>query len=194
MIKLIEIIEFDHRLTYIINVIFLFCWKVILILIFHTAIFWPESSPTSYKLVHAGMQAFSLFIYTSVFLFCSLLWIAKIMFNILDQRIKAQCSQNLSRGNWRRQLKVWKKQYYLINELVYHINVCFGPHLLLVLGCCFIKMTNNSFALLSLIRVSYFKNFSNLIVFCVLIYNLIQDLGLIGAITYTPHSIRQTVK
>lgn len=154
--------------------------------------FWPKSEPTYHQIVYTGLSFFCIYTYISVFLFSSLGWITKIMLNILVEQVTSKANQNLSRENWQLQFKTWRRHYFLIGELVYYINCCFGPHLFLVLGSTFIKMVNNSFTLLSLIKTSYFDS-SNFLGLYLLFNSFVQDFAFIGVITYVPHSIRQMV-
>jgi hypothetical protein len=52
---------------------------------------------------------------------------------------------------WSRQVSKWKEQYNSITEFIDEINNCFGHLLLLAIPCCFVRMINNSFHLLSIL-------------------------------------------
>lgn len=146
------------------------------------------------KVIHIARHLFPMCLFASVFLFCSLGGMISVMLNILGERIAYHRNQERKPGYWRRQLKTWKSQYYLICELVYHVNSCFGPLLLIVLACYFVKMINNSFTLLTMIRtISIFQS-TNMIHLYTIGYYILQDFLLVLIVAYIPYLIHQTVK
>jgi hypothetical protein len=165
---------------------------------------WPEFSSTSFarQVQHVGFYLFAVYFTNSMILFGYLGWIAYSMLNILAQNIQSNiddvdeeiqghqlihCSQT---DMWHRRLVAWKSQYYGIGEYVHSINNCLGPLILLLVTCYFILMVNNSFALLSFLKMSNFQWKSNCIEYAI---NLAKDFVYFNAFVYLPGLVSQEV-
>lgn len=154
--------------------------------------YWFDAPSIEDKLILVGYSLFSLSVVYSVFLYVSIGWMAKIMLAILGEKISSSWKHNnKDRDYWGRQLTIWKVEYYSISELVYYINGCFGPLLLVALACCFVRVINNLFTALNLIGISStkFTGFS-----CVFWFYLAENFYFFSSITYTSYVIRETVK
>lgn len=145
-------------------------------------------SPFLFWLIILGIFLFLVLVLVAFYYFCILCWIAYLMMNALGQDIKAsgkdikQCSS---------QLKLWKATYYLTGEFVHYINCCFGPFLFLLTTSYFVRMTNNSFYIFSILTYSHDKRHEAK-VYTFIIF-LIKDWISFIALTYIPSLVRQEV-
>lgn len=156
-------------------------------------IYWFQMSSAVDKLVLVGYSLFSICIVYSIFLYCSLGWVVKIMLDLLNKKVLSSWKpNNTDIEYWDRQLKLWKAEYYLISELVHHINDCFGPFILFVLTNFFVRIINNLFTTLHLIRMSTITKDWTGVLYVFWAY-LAENLFLFIVIIYIPYIIRQKV-
>ena len=158
---------------------------------------WPDQQSTSiiYRIYYFGLYFYCVFLYNSIFFFVTLGWIAYSMLDILGQQIKRHRDEenkliHSQTDIWRRWLSKWKAQYYWISEYVHSINKCFGPFLLLLISCYFVRMVNNSFILLTGFKLSNFQWSEDCVLRAIL---LIKDFVQFSGFVYLPYLTRQKV-
>lgn len=122
-----------------------------------------------------------IFPYLGSILFCSLGWMASVMFQIMAEEIDSakldsnDCCLMVTTSF----IDGWRRRYFLIVEFVDEINRHFGFILLVITASEFVRMTNSSFHLLTeflgqhwtlstiLVAVDYIKETLG---FCFLVY------------------------
>ena len=159
-------------------------------------LYWPDQSTSIiYQIYYFGLYFYSVFLYNSIFFFATLCWIAYSMLDILGEKIKRHHNEDNKRIHsqtdfWRRRLSKWKAQYYWSSEYVHSINKCFGPFLLLLISCYFVRMVNNSFILLTDFKLSNFQWSKDCVQRAIL---LIKDFVQFSGFVYLPYLTRQNV-
>ena len=158
---------------------------------------WPDQSTSLTNQIHSfGLFLYCVSFFNFIYLFTTLGWIAYSMLDILGQQIERHHEENnklirLQSDFWLSRLSLWKAQYYWISEYVYSINKCFGPFLLLLVSCYFVRMVNDSFILLNYFKLSNFQWSED----CVLrAISLLKDFVQFSGLVYLPHLIRQEVR
>lgn len=139
------------------------------------------SLPTPHVVFSALNMVSLIFPYLGSILFCSLGWMASVMFQIMAEEIDSakldsnDCCLMVTTSF----IDGWRRRYFLIVEFVDEINRHFGFILLVITASEFVRMTNSSFHLLTeflgqhwtlstiLVAVDYIKE---TIGFCFLVY------------------------
>lgn len=156
--------------------------------------YWPSEDDHEVQplILLLGSLTFPVVTYYSLFFFVSLGWMVKSMLDILGEKITFSYNQGWKSNYWRNQLKIWKRQYYLISELVYSIDESFGPFLLIVVTNAFIGMIHISFSFLNVINSLSWETSDKANSYMFGLY-LIEFVTTFIVITYIPNKIHQTV-
>lgn len=123
--------------------------------------------------------------------FCCLVWTTTIQFTMLALKVK-QAADNgyYEKGNnWSNKIDKWRRQNYLISELVDKISHFYGPFLFVLVTYSFIVMINSSFLVLTNLLGE--QNKANDITIYLVIF-LIQLL-IFAFVVYVPHRLRESV-
>ena len=158
--------------------------------------YWPDRSTSLINQIqYFGFYLYCVPLFNFIYLFATLCWIAYSMLDILGEQIERHHDENNKRIHsqtdfWRRRLSKWKAQYYWISEYVHSINKCFGPFLLLLISCYFVRMVNYSFMLLNFFKFSNFQWSEDCVVYTLI---LLKDFVQFSGLVYLPHLIRQEV-
>lgn len=114
-------------------------------------------------------------------LFCLLVWLATALFAALDDIIK-----DVNRFNALR-LEHWRHSFNQVNQLIGHINECFGFILLVAVSSIFGNFITISFALSSGYRYKNELQMQYLLL-------LVKHSVILWLITYAPYRLRSKVR
>ncbi|XP_046450231.1 uncharacterized protein LOC124198440 [Daphnia pulex] len=93
-----------------------------------------------FRKCQASFPAFCLlFVFSGGALFSSLGWMVSNMLDILARQVH-QANRKNTEINWTKRINTWRRQYFMISQLVDEISRCNGPLLLTLIATGFVQM------------------------------------------------------